>query len=230
MAFYAFIYLLMALAGPPQGLGPMLAGLAGVYWLAFFALVAGYFWARWYVVGVGISGFIMGAMGIWQVGPEPVLVFWAGTHLLASLILWGNGMAKAFDGRAEWRAKFHMDENATHKLGRAVIRAGISLPFVIMYALAPRQDAASTLAVIGGAALALVGIRALLQLRTWGVLAMGGGAAVLASTLADARFAELQGTGYALDLTAIGAGAVVMLLAATVPFIKPAARYVFKGE
>jgi hypothetical protein len=229
MAFYAFIFFLVAMA-PPPGWGACFAALSGVYGLGFFALVAGYFWARWFAIGVGISGAVSAAISMWQIGPEPVLVFWGATHISASLILWGNGMAKAFDGRAEWRARFHMDENATHKLGRAVIRAGISLPYVVMYALAPRQDSMTELVVIGGAGLAIAGIWGLIRMRTWGIAAMAGGAAVLVSTLSDSGYATAHGTGYTLDLTAVGLGAAMLLFAAVAPFVTPAARYVLKGE
>ena len=49
----------------------MLAGIAGCYGLAFFAVVAGYFWARWYAVGVGLYGVITAAslyLGAWRRG------------------------------------------------------------------------------------------------------------------------------------------------------------------
>src|ERR1700704_5133381 len=55
------------------------AAIAGVYGLAFFALVAGYFWARWYAVGVGLYGVITAAVGMWQIGAEPILLFIGGT-------------------------------------------------------------------------------------------------------------------------------------------------------
>jgi hypothetical protein len=229
MAFYAFIFFLVAMA-PPPGWGACFAALSGIYALGFFSLVAGYFWARWFAIGIGISGAVSAAISMWSVGPEPVLVFWGGTHLGASLILWGSGMAKAFDGRAEWRARFHMDENATHKLGRAVIRAGISLPYVVMYALAPRTESMADLTVIAGAGLAVAGIWALIRMRTWGVLAMAGGAGVLASTLSDSGIAAAHGTGYALDVTAVGVAASLLLVAAVVPFVTPALRYVAKGK
>jgi hypothetical protein len=216
------------MASPP-GFGPMFAALAGVYAVGFFALVAGYFWARWYAVGLGISGAVMAVISMWSMGPEPVLVFWGGTHLFASLVLWGSGMAKAFDGRAEWRARFHMDENASHKLGRAVIRAGISLPFMVMYALAPREGSAVELAAVGGAALAIAGIYGLIRMRTWGLAAMAGGAAVVMTTVGDAGLANASGTGYALDVAAVGVAASLLLVAAVIPFVAPAARFLCGG-
>ena len=83
------------------------------------------------------------ASGIWQIGAEPVLLFIGGTHLAATLMLWGGAMSEPYDGQTAWREKFHMDENAVQRLGRSVIRAGVSLPFVLLYAFAPKPDGAS---------------------------------------------------------------------------------------
>src|SRR5688572_5636524 len=92
-AFYFLMYGLVVLSGslPPEFIKAFVA-IAGVYGLAFFSLVAGYFWARWYAVGVGLYGVITAAVGIWQIGSEPVLLFIGGTHLAATVLLWGNAM------------------------------------------------------------------------------------------------------------------------------------------
>src|SRR3954451_14443061 len=101
LAFYGFLYTLIAMAGAAAGLGRVVAALAGVYGLAFFALVAGYFWARWYAVGVGLSGVIIAVVGMWQVGTDPpmgtILMFFGGTHLAATMALWGSAMAQPYD-------------------------------------------------------------------------------------------------------------------------------------
>ena len=223
LAFYAFIFLLVAIT-PPPGWGPCFAALAGVYGLGFFALVAGYFWARWYAIGIGMSGFISGLFSMWQIGPEPVLLFYSGTHLLASLILWGGSMASLFDGQAEWRKRFHMDDSATHRLGKAIIRAGISLPYIIMYALAPRPDAATTMMVVAAGLVAGAGVWGLVKMRTWGVVAMVAGAAGLLGSLASVGHASLT-QAHSADLTALGLAAVLLLSAAAWPFAKPIARF-----
>src|SRR3954464_8839022 len=108
-AFYFLVYLVVALQGIAGELSPAFYALAGVYGLAFFALVAGYFWARWYAIGVGLYGVITGAVGLWQMGPEPIIVFLGGTHLLAVVSLWGSSMATSYDGQTAWREKLHMD-------------------------------------------------------------------------------------------------------------------------
>jgi len=222
LAFYGMIYLLFALSGQVPPLTNALFGLAGVYILGFFALSAGYFWARWYAIGVGLFGLISGLVAIWQIGLENVVLFMAGSHALVALGLWGDGMSKAFDGRLEWRTRFHLDEHAVHRLGKAVIRIGISLPYILLYALAPKGASESLLAV---AALGLAGAGAygLIRLRTWGLASLVGAAAVLAigaltsSSTASAP-ALLDPRMYAV----IGAA---LLGAAVVPFGRPVLDY-----
>src|SRR5688500_7519557 len=91
-AFYFLMYLMAVLQGgvPPE-YAKAFSAIAGVYGLAFFSLVAGYFWARWYAVGVGLYGVIVGVVAIWQErSAEPVYLFILLTHLAAALMLWGN--------------------------------------------------------------------------------------------------------------------------------------------
>src|SRR5947207_8964946 len=134
MAFYFLFYGVLAYSQIAPDFTKAFAAIAGVYGLAFFSLVAGYFWARWYSVGVGLYGVISAAVGIWQIGAEPLLVFMGGTHLAATLFLWGQTMSEPYDGQTAWRERFHMDDHAVQRLGRSVIRAGVSLPFILLYA------------------------------------------------------------------------------------------------
>ena len=211
-AFYTILYAVLALMAAQPGLEPALYALAGVYGLAFFALVAGYFWARWYAVGVGIYGVIVGALGIWQMGAEPIILFMGGTHLAAALLLWGDSMSSSYDGQTKWRERFHMDENAVHRLGNSIIRAGVSLPIVLLYALAPRTGALEV--ALPAALLTGVGLHALVKLKTWGVFALGAAGGLL--------LAYAGVTGLALVPTLSGA----LLLSAVVPFAAPILRYV----
>jgi hypothetical protein len=221
--FYFMMYMLLILLGfVPGPLVKAFLAIAGVYGLAFFSLVAGYFWARWYAVGVGLFGVILGAVGLWQEGAEPQILFVGGTHLAATIMLWGESMSLPYDGQTAWREKFHMDDNAVQRLGRSVIRAGVSLPFVLLYALAPKQDVGSLLAAIVAVCLTGLGIRALVKMKTWGVLALGG-AGILLTSLAGIDMAS--GSSELLVLTPALAG--VLLIAAAVPFVRPMARYAF---
>jgi hypothetical protein len=221
MAFYFLFYGVVAYSQLIPDFTKAFAAIAGVYGLAFFALVAGYFWARWYAVGVGLYGVITAAVGMWQIGAEPVLLFIGGTHLAATVFLWGHAMSQPYDGQAGWRAKFHMDESAVQRLGRSVIRAGVSLPFILLYAFAPKPDGASLVASLVALVLAAAGLRGLVQLKTWGVLALGA-AGALTLTMVGADVVTHGLSTIALR-PAIAGG---MLLAAAAPFLAPIARFI----
>jgi hypothetical protein len=239
MVFYFLLYALLAYAGDPM-MTKALVAIAGVYGLAFFSLVAGYFWARWYTVGVGLYGVIIATVGLWQTTKDPnladarpLLYFIGGTHLAATLFLWGQSMSEPYDGQSAWRERFHMDDSAVQRLGRSVIRAGIGLPIVLIYAFAPREPASALLPLVAFG-LAAFGFRGLIQLRTWGVLALGlAGGLTLALVGTDA-FAQSFAT--LAPHTAAGSVVVVasqvlapvaggLLLAATAPFLAPMARF-----
>ncbi len=225
LAFYSFLFLVVSMA-PPPGWGATFGALSAVYAMGFFGLVAGYFWARWFCVGLGMSGLISAGISLFQVGPEPALLFYGGTHGVISLLLWGREMSKAFDGQTEWRERFHMDENATHRLGKAVIRVGISLPYMVMYALAPRDGAGETLAMAAGLGLVSLGVWGLMRMRTWGALAIGAGAVTTLATVAtSAVVIPLQG-GYGLNVLALGLGGSLLALAAVAPLVGPLLRFV----
>jgi hypothetical protein len=218
-AFWFLMYLLNAVMGPPQ-LANVFYGFAGVYGLAFFSLVAGYFWARWYSVGVGLFGIILGAVGLWQIGPDEQILFIGGTHLLAVGCLWGSAMAEGYDGQTAWREKLHMDEHAVQRLGRSVIRAGVSLPFVLLYAFAPRTGGTEAIVALAALALAGLGFRALIRLRTWGVLAIGAAGGLM---LAMAGLELAQQHHEMLVLRPALAGALLVL--AAMPWLRPALRF-----
>src|SRR2546430_2411958 len=158
MAFYFLLYGVVAVAQLIPEFSKAFAAMAGVYGLAFFALVAGYFWARWYSVGVGLYGVITAIVGLWQLGAEPLILFIGGTHLAATAFLWGHTMSAPYDGQTAWRERFHMDESAVQRLGRSVIPAGVTLPFILLYALLPKPDAASMVVSLTALFLAAAGL------------------------------------------------------------------------
>jgi purine-cytosine permease-like protein len=124
-----------------------------------------------------------------------------------------------YDGQTAWREKFHMDDNAVQRLGRSVIRAGVSLPFVLLYALAPKPPGSgSIIATIVAVLLTGLGVRALVQLKTWGVMALGA-AGMLLVTVASVDF--VQGDPGVLLPALTGA----LLILAAVPFAAPMARW-----
>jgi hypothetical protein len=221
-AIYFLLYLALAMADLQPGLDKALYALAGVYGLAFFALVAGYFWARWYAVGVGLYGIITAAVGMWQIGPEPILVFIGATHGAATLALWGNAMSEGYDGQTAWREKLHMDESSVQRLGRSVIRAGVSLPMVLLYALAPKPGSAELIVALVALGLVGFGFRAMVRLRTWGVLAVGVAGGLLVG-VAGIEMATTHANELAALKPALGGA---LLLAAAAPWLRPIARYV----
>jgi len=213
LAFF-FIYFVLAAIQFGGEMGRPFWGLAGVYGLASFSLIAGYFWARWYAVGVGLWGVILGALLLWQGGVHPVFLFVGGSHLTATLLLWGNGMSEAYDGKTNWREKFHMDENAVNRLGRSVIRAGVSLPFVLLYALQPRTGGLELAASLSALALTGLGIRGIIRLKTWGLMAMAAAGVIL---LALAGNDAMYGDSITVLKPALAGG---LLLSAVAPWLR----------
>jgi hypothetical protein len=212
-AFFFMMYLLNSLMNSGGPLSKLLWGLTGTYGLAFFALVAGYFWARWYAVGVGLFGVLISALGLWMSRNDPnvetgQLVLMLGLHSTAVLSLWGEGMSLAYDGKTAWREKFHMDESAVQRLGRSVIRAGASLPMVLAWAFAPRQSSMAAGIVVVG--LTVVGLRALVKMRTWGVFALAGAGAMM-FTVGLEQFSVAPALGGVLLLSAVAPFAPAML-------------------
>lgn len=214
-AFWFVMYLMNALLGGGP-LAKLLYGMAGVYGLAFFSLVAGYFWARWYSVGVSLFGVIVAGIGLWQMGPEFQVLFIGITHLTATAMLWGASMSELYDGQLAWRERFHMDEHAVQRLGRSVIRAGVSLPMVLIYGLAPKAPAAMVLS-LGAFVLAALGLRALVKMRTWGVIAIGTAGGLM---LAQSGVQMMSNEALALQPALAGA----LLLFAAWPWAMPLVR------
>lgn len=226
LSLYTLLFLVNALAAPPEmGVGPLFGGLAAFYGLAFFSLVAGYFWARWFAIGVGLFGVVVGIMAIVQLGLDEQFLFFGGTHGAVSLFLWGKRMAEKFDGKKSWRERFHLDEYGTQRLGKAIIRIGMSLPFLIMYGLAPREDASSTVMMLGILTLAGLGVFGILKMRTWGILTLAASAALVAVSVASSTAFLSVGYGVGIELPETGAIVAGMLLLCTLPFASPIARY-----
>ena len=221
LAFYGFIYFLVVMSGVMPEWTGVYGTMAFMYGLSFFALVAGYFWARWYAIGLGLSGLITAVFGLLQPdAPIETLLFYGGTHGAVSLLLWGKSMSGLFDGRSDWRLRFHLDEAGSHRLGRAIIRATISLPYIVIYGLAPKDGMG--LAGFAAIALAGAGLYGLIKLRTWGVVAMAGAALAIVGGLA---LDPIPSSSQALGGDIAGVIGVTAALAAVIPFAGPLFRY-----
>jgi hypothetical protein len=236
LAFYLAFFGLMALlmANPPPELPelrawwPCFAALALCYGMSFFSLAAGWFWARWFAIGLGYSGLTTAAWGVvMQRTLEPTLVFYGLTHGLIALLLQGEKLAAQFDAQPGWRERLNLDENGVVRVRHTVTRAAASLPTLIMIALAPRESAYG-LALL---ALATLGVWGVLRLRTWGVLALfGAGSATLLSLLVGhghgAHEVSALGVFPAGLLHGLGVAGGIFLLLSALPFGRPILRYV----
>ncbi len=195
----------------------MLIGLGVAYGCGFVGVVSGWFWARWYTLGLAFSGVAMACIAAWQAGGFYLeLYILGGAHLAVVIGLLGVDSAAFYDGRRDWRERWKMDENAVNRLGKAIMRAGASLPYLIVMGLAPRQslggEALSVLALGAGVA----GLAGIVRLRTWALFAFAFSA--LASV---ASFASL-GSGLPVWLVSAPFVAAALLASAVLPFARPA--------
>ena len=225
-SFFAIVYFLVALADD-SGWGRAFGGLAACYGLAVFGLAAGWFWARWFAGGIAWSGLMMGVLALVMAGWNPVVAIYLGTHGAAVLCLGGRKMAEAYDLQPAWRERFQLDEHGVIRVRRAITRAAAALPSLIVWALAPRGEAAVAALTIVGA----LGLLALIRLRTAGVLLCGasaaGALAVALGHLGDATALRVHGIG-GPPLFALGLLAGAALLGACLPFVRPIARYLVR--
>jgi hypothetical protein len=219
LALWGFLYLLMGMSGAAGPMTNAILAIGAVYGLAFFGLVAGYFWARWFAVGVALFGVMQGVLAVWQLGFDYLPLFVLITHVIAAGFLWGESMSAGFDGKPEWRQKLSMDEHAANRLGNSVIRLGVSLPLVLAWALAPRSGSLA----IAGAGLLVLATAGVVRMRTWGVFAMIGASGLLIGSIAQTPCAALtmSSTGLAPASPTLAAVAVGLVLAAVVPFAAP---------
>ncbi len=196
-----------------------------MYFLAFFGVAAHWFWGRWVAIGLGSWGATIAVWGcITQRAFEPALVILGVTHGLVSLLLMGPAMAAHYEGRADWRARFGLDDEGVTRWRKSVTRASSSLPAIILFALAPRQEEGAALL-----ACAVVGVGALLLGRTIAVFALGLAAAGAFALAAFGSAAPLSAGPMAIPLAntpqLLGVFAGVALLASIAPFMGPIGRY-----
>ena len=221
--FYFVLYLLVAIADQ-SGWGRAFGGLAATYGLAAFSLVAGWFWARWYASGIAWSGVMMGILAMVMGGWNGIFAFFLGTHALCVLCLMGRRMAETYDLKTAWREKFQLDEQGIIRVRRAVTRAAMALPSLVLWALAPRSDAATWAVTVAGA----LGLIGLIRMRSFGPLLLGAGSvgAALAWLGSTTCGPTLSVAGASLRPTAwLGLVAAAVLFAAFLPFARPIARY-----
>lgn len=172
LGFYVTQFAMTAWIGPDE-LFACYLGLALCYGLAFIGLAAEWFWARWFAIGVGHFGSLL-LLVLFQVGLEPIILFFGGTHLAIALFLSGEGMAAKYEYSEAAAERWNLQEESIVLMRRAVKSAGSTIPILILYALGPRPEWMHYAALGVGA----VGLLGLLRGRTWGVLALGAAGAI----------------------------------------------------
>jgi hypothetical protein len=239
LAFFGIVYLLVASNAPPDW-GRAFVALALCYLTGFMALASAWFWARWFASGLGWSGLMVGIVGLITLGWHPTLATYAGLHGIIVVTLLGPRIASLYDQQPAWRQRFAMDEFGVARLRRAVTRAAASLPSLIVWALGPRERPGTAAALLL-ALLALSGLHGLLRLRAWSLVALGGAGLALVATgvwmssfevaappgqggpVAGTAVAWASALASAPPLLAVVTGA--LLVAAVLPLVKPAVRF-----
>jgi hypothetical protein len=229
LGIFTSYFLLLVLAvrtEMPEWL-PAFAALFAMYFIAFFSVAAHWFWGRWIAIGVGSWGATIAAWGIVQMrelsGP---LVFIGITHGLVALLLMGESMGTLFEGRTDWRARFGLDEEGVQRLRKTVTRSASSVPALVLFVLAPRQDDAALIALF-----AVLGIGALLAGRTMGLAGLLVAAAGMAGVTIFGSVPSVDTHGLFIATPVpqfLGAYASVALFAALAPFVGPIGRYLKK--
>jgi hypothetical protein len=240
LGFYCTLFTMLTLSARselPEWL-PAFGAMTALYITAFMSVAAEWFWGRWFATGLGYWGTTVAIFSIIMTQSlPPAMVVFGVMHALVALCLAGEKMAARFDARPEWREKWKLDEHGVVRVRKAVTRAASSLPFLVLWALAPRQgeDAfatgvhpASMILLLVVAVLAfgvLVGTR-----RTWALLGLGAtGLLVIWKSLASNgslhtihSYVDPAGLPHAdCSLAVFGALGGVALVAAAVPFVLP---------
>ena len=155
-----------------------------------------------------------------------MLLFYGVTHGLVALCLQGEKLASHFDGQESWRKWLRVDDQGVEKVRHTVTRAAASLPTLILIALAPKEGSQALLVLAG------VGLFAELRNRTAGVLLLLGTGLALPLTLLHGHVAPVMTSHSLLDtllqpvaLHQLGLVASAFLLSASLPFVRPIARF-----
>ncbi len=232
-AFYGLVSFIFYMAPPDQpemrAWVPAFLALCATYGVAFFALAADWFWARWFAVGLGYSGVTVAVWGmVSQQSIDQVLLFYGVTHGLITVSLQGQKLTHHFDGQPSWRQWLRIsDEQSVEKIRHTVTRAAASLPTLILFALSPREAKGALLLLVG------LGLFGVLRNRTAGVLLLLGASVCIPFALLHMHEPETLQTGSLLAawttpvrLHGFAGFSGLLLLWATWPFLQPMLRHV----
>jgi len=225
LSLFFWNFVLTALLGPDE-LFACFTGLSIVYGLAFVGIAAEWFWARWFAIALGNFG-ALSLLTLLQTGLEPTIAVFGVSHLIISLFLAGEGMASRYEHSESTAERWNFQEESLVLLRRAVKSAGMSLPLLILYTLAPKPELMHLVALVAGVA----GVAGLLRGRTWGLAGMG-----IAGSIALADGLGLFGPPTVSYLLLTPSGSVVLwgsafallagsMIAAPLAFARPIARF-----
>jgi hypothetical protein len=239
LGFYTTLFFLITLTARtelPEWL-PLSVGMLLIYAVAFVGVAAEWFWGRWFATGLAWSGVMIAVAGLVAVGWMPVLAIFGTLHLLVVLSLTGKKMAARYDLQEAWRAKYKMDDFGVARLQKTVTRSAASLPSLIIWALAPKEEGMALAALL----LATAGVWGLVRMRSWGVLSLGAAGALVAAEGHVGQFATSLPCGWLAQLVPHVAGltpnaqvffatfsptlAFLLLAAAVLPFAGAIVRY-----
>ena len=224
LSFFALVYFFISFNIPMPGWQAPFLALAGCYVVAFFAVVAEWFWGRWFATGLGWSGLMVAIFATLMNGWDPALAIYGALHALIVLPLAGKSMAARYDLQEGWRQRYKMDEFGVARLRKTITRAAASLPSLILWALGPKEPGQGMLLSLLALALVATGLGGLVRLRTWGWMAVGASAVV--TLLGGSLFGTATFSAFAFPAFAGPDLAICFLVAAAVPFVLPALRFV----
>ncbi len=229
LSFFAIVFLFIALTVPAPGWQAPFVALAACYVVAFFAVVAEWFWGRWFATGLGWSGIMVSIVALSNLGWDNGLAIYGLLHAAIVLPLAGKSMAARYDLQEGWRQRYKMDDFGVARLRKTITRSAASLPSVILWALAPKEPGQGMLLSLLALALVATGLGGLIRLRTWGWLAVGTSAVVTllgGGLLASATFGAFGFPGFGFPAFVGPDLALCFLVAAAIPFVLPALRFV----
>src|SRR5687768_4755952 len=154
LAVFALLYIFLSLMIDPAW-RPAFVTLGFCYLVGFFAVGSEWFWGRWFVMGLGWSGFMVGAFSMVNVGPVAPLVFYTLLHGAMVASMKGKAVSDLYEGQTAWRERYGLDEYGVGRVGKAVTRTSASLPALVVWALGPKEP--ESLSFMVGASGVLVG-------------------------------------------------------------------------
>jgi hypothetical protein len=224
LSFFAIVFFFIAFTVPVPGWQAPFLALAACYVVAFFAVVAEWFWGRWFATGLGWSGLMVAIVSTVTLGWDNGFAVYGLLHAMIVLPLAGKSMAARYDLQEGWRQRYKMDDLGVARLRKTITRSSASLPSLILWALGPKEPGQGMLLSLLALALVATGLGGLVRLRTWGWMAVGASAVV--TLLGGSLFGTATFSAFAFPAFAGPDLAICFLVAAAVPFVLPALRFV----